>query len=68
MMMLFVAVDRCVEKLDSLRVSLLLQNEQLHRVERCIRVLERVSHLGLVVVVTCAVQFLSLCTVCRSSV
>jgi len=39
-----VVVSRCVDLLDSRHLSSVQVTEQLHRVERCIRVLERVSH------------------------
>jgi len=43
-----VIVTRCVETLDDScrRLSPVQMTEQLHRVERCIRVLERVSHMS----------------------
>ena len=40
---MYVAVDHCVEKLHCRGVSSLMMSEQLLHVERCIRVLERVS-------------------------
>jgi len=40
-----VVVSRCVDTLDSRRrLSSMQTTQQLHRVERCIRVLERVSY------------------------